>query len=77
MASEKSPVVSFTDAKVLTNVAVFAPADLKALDVALALVKDEEDDNNVESVSPAESARLLGKIDRHLLPLLFLANTGA
>ena len=78
MASEKSPSISSTDAKVFTNVAVFAPAELKALDVAraLALVKNPDNDMSIEPVSPAESARLLRKIDWHLLPLLFFVNTG-
>lgn len=76
MAYDKSPTGSVTDVKVSTDVAVFASNELKALDVALALVRDQNDDASAEPVPPAESARLLRKIDWHLVPLLLLVNTG-
>ena len=49
-------------------------ADLRALDVGLALVAGHAED---PELSPQESKRLRRKIDRHLLPLLFLIYTGA
>ena len=48
-------------------------ADLKALDVGLTLVAGHGEDPDV---SPQESKRIRRKIDRHLLPLLFLVYTG-
>ena len=48
-------------------------ADLKAFDVGLALVAGHDEDPDI---SPLESKRLRRKIDRHLLPLLFLVYTG-
>lgn len=75
MSSEKSPAASFSDAKDATDIAVFASGGLKTLDVALALVKDQ-DDETAGVLSSAESARLLRKIDWHLVPLLLLVNTG-